>query len=88
MTSCILEAIATDQNFDEKAYLLANPDVADAIKKGTAKSGRSHFDAFGKNENRRMRFSSPSILLEAKRRKLERIKPLLRSDMQCIVCFR
>jgi SAM-dependent methyltransferase len=83
MTSYILAANATDQNFNEKAYLLANPDVADAVKKGAFKSGRSHYDAFGKNENRRI-WLSPSIILEAKRRKLERIKPLLRSDMQYI----
>jgi len=83
MTSFILEEIATDHNFDEEAYLLANPDVGDAVKKGVCKSGRSHFDAFGKNENRKIRLS-PSIISEAKRRKLERIKPLLRIDMQCI----
>lgn len=82
MTSYILEATVTDQNFDEKAYLLANPDVADAVKKGIVKSGRSHYDAFGKHENRVIRFSPSSIISEAKRRKLERIKPLLRKEMQ------
>ena len=34
MASYILEVTTTDQNFDENAYLLANPDVADAVKKG------------------------------------------------------
>lgn len=77
------EEIATDQNFDEKAYLIANPDVADAVRNGTLKSGRSHFDIFGKNENRKIRLSS-STISEAKRRKLEKIKPLLRTDMRCL----
>jgi len=83
MASYILEVTTTDQNFDENAYLLANPDVADAVKKRTLKSGRSHYDVFGKNENRRIRLS-PSIITEAKRKKLEKIKPLLRSDMPYI----
>jgi len=83
MTSYTFEEIATDQNFDEKAYLLANSDVADAVRNATLKSGRRHFETFGKNENRKIRFPS-SIISEAKKRKLEKIKPLLRADMQCI----
>jgi len=82
MASYILEPITTDENFDEEAYLRANPDVVDAIKKGTLESGRIHYDVFGKNEKRKM--YSSSIISGAKRRKLERIKPLLRSDMQYI----
>jgi SAM-dependent methyltransferase len=83
MTSYKLEEIATGQNFDEKAYLLANPDVAEAVKKGLIESGRTHFQSFGKNENRKMRFAA-SIISEAKRRKLAKIKPLLCKDMQYI----
>jgi len=83
MASYILEAVATDQNFDEKAYLLANPDVASAVRKRKFSSGRSHFDTFGKHENRQLRFS-PSIISKAKKNKLERIKPLLRHDMQFV----
>ncbi len=44
-----------DGNFDEEEYLLANPDVADAVKRGVLKSGRSHYDTYGKNENRKLR---------------------------------
>lgn len=83
MNSYIFEELATDQNFDEKAYLQANRDVADAVRKGTLKSGRSHFEAFGKNEKRKIRFLSP-FFSDAKRRKLERIKPILCADMQCV----
>ena len=82
MISYTLEEIATLQNFDEKAYLLSNPDVAEAIIKGTIKSARRHFEIFGKNEQRTLRLSS--IISEAKRKKLERIKPLLKAHMPCI----
>ena len=39
---------ATDENFDEAAYLAANRDVADAVAAGVVASGRVHFDAFGR----------------------------------------
>ncbi|MGF1499976.1 MAG: class I SAM-dependent methyltransferase [Elainellaceae cyanobacterium] len=80
MTSYPLELIATDENFDEGAYLRANPDVANAVKSGQMKSGRSHFEFFGRKEGRKIRFS-PASIAEAQSRKLERIKPLLRDDM-------
>lgn len=81
MASYNLEEIATNQNFNEEAYLKANPDVADAVSKEIVKSGRDHFDFFGKNENRKLHFPA-SIILDAKKRKLEKIRPLLRTDMQ------
>jgi len=82
MSSYTLEEIATDENFDEKAYLLANPDVADAVKTGKIRSGRSHFEIFGKNEGRRILL--PSKISKVKMKKLERIKPILRADMPYI----
>lgn len=39
-------------DFDEQAYLTQNPDVAAAIKAGQFKTGREHYDAFGKSEGR------------------------------------
>ena len=87
MTAYTLEALATDENFDEEAYLLANPDVADAVRKNLMESGRQHFEAFGKKEGRRIARKTggwASVIAEAKQRKLERIKPLLRTDMPCI----
>ena len=83
MASYPLEILATDANFDEEAYLRANPDVADAVRKGFMRSGRSHFEAFGRNEGRRMRkpLGERSPIAEAKKRKLARIRPLLRDDM-------
>lgn len=81
MNCYILEELATDQNFDEKAYLRANPDVATAVNRGAMVSAHAHFDMFGKNENRRLQLSS-SIIFDAKRKKREKIKPILRTDMQ------
>ena len=82
MNSIALEELATDQNFEESAYLTANPDVAEAVRAGSQKSGRSHFEMFGRSENRRLQHS-PTLLSEAKASKLSRLAPLLRSDMSC-----
>jgi hypothetical protein len=43
---------ATEENFDEVAYLLANPDVAAAVAAGSFPSGRQHFDRHGHAEAR------------------------------------
>lgn len=47
--------IVTDGNFDEKAYLQSNPDVARAVKENRISSGKEHFTMFGRNEGRTMR---------------------------------
>lgn len=39
-------------NFNDEQYLLANPDVADAVKSGDFTSGWDHYQKFGQNENR------------------------------------
>lgn len=49
------DVLPTPENFDEAGYLAANPDVAAAVRDGRIKSGRLHFEAFGKNEGRRQR---------------------------------
>lgn len=72
-----LQALATDENFDERAYLLANADVAAAVHKGDCRSGRAHFDNFGRTEGRSLRLPVPS---EQRREKLLRLRPLLRED--------
>jgi len=84
MQSYPLEVLATDQNFDEEAYLSANPDVAGAVQRGELESARSHFDIFGQKEGRKLQLAS-SIIEEAKRRKLARIEPILRKDMPHIM---
>jgi hypothetical protein len=48
----LIEAALSNQPFDERAYLLANPDVAEAIKKGKCASGRAHYLGAGYFENR------------------------------------
>jgi len=45
--------------FDEDAYLAANPDVAAAVRRGDVVSGRRHFDDIGWSEGRALR---PSIV--------------------------
>lgn len=80
MNSYIMEEPATEKNFDEAAYLRANPDVSQAVRKGEEESGRSHFQAFGRHENRMLRYAH-SNFLEAKANKLRSIASLLRSDM-------
>ncbi len=39
--------------WNERAYLAVNPDVADAVKAGALLSGYQHFELYGKNEGRR-----------------------------------
>jgi len=65
---------ATDANFEEGAYLRANPDVARAVASGECPSGRTHFDAFGREERRNARLPvDPSL----KAAKLARVRPLI-----------
>src|SRR5262249_4973149 len=72
---------ATKENFVEAEYLLANPDVSRAIESGAIESGFKHFMAFGRNENRQLR--TPSIALtEMKARKLNRLRHLIRAELE------
>lgn len=41
-------------DFDEDGYLIANQDVAEAVREGQATSGKWHFEKFGGNEQRKM----------------------------------
>jgi len=43
---------ATLENFDERAYLYANPDVAESVRRGRIVSGRAHFSRYGRYEGR------------------------------------
>ncbi len=77
-----LDILATEAGFDEGGYLLANPDVAAAVRDGSLESGWQHFLLHGRDEQRLQRL--PSLILEAKLRKLSHIRPLLRSEMPCV----
>ena len=48
-------ALVTDNNFDEDDYLNSNPDVAQAVRDEQIKSGRVHFEMFGRSEGRKIR---------------------------------
>jgi len=74
-----LDVLVTPENFEEDCYLSSNPDVRAAVAQGSVESGRVHFDRIGFQEGRRMRASKS--IIEARRRKMERISPLLRHDM-------
>jgi SAM-dependent methyltransferase len=66
---------ATLENFDEARYLAANPDVRRAIELGQFATGRAHFDAFGRVQERRQQRASDIPALRA--RKLAAVRPLL-----------
>jgi len=74
-----LQSIATDANFDEACYLRANPDVAAAVRAHQFESGRQHFEAFGRQERRRLQLK---VEPGRKRSKLQQIRRLIRDDMQ------
>ncbi|MDR3389313.1 MAG: methyltransferase domain-containing protein [Rudaea sp.] len=80
-------SVSVAANFDDDAYLGANPDVAAAVQRGEFQSGRQHYEIFGRNERRPLRAVAASLpkvplsLDEAKARKLARLRPLLRGDM-------
>ena len=44
--------LGANENFDEQAYLRANPDVAAAVEKDAELSGRAHFEKHGDKERR------------------------------------
>ncbi len=85
MHTCLYEApqtlrpLATDANFDDASYLRANPDVAAAVSAHQFDSGRQHFEAFGRQEGRRLQLR---VEPERKRSKLQQIRRLFRDDMQ------
>ena len=40
-------------DFPEASYLEADPDVKEAVENGQFRDGKHHYDAYGKNENRK-----------------------------------
>jgi SAM-dependent methyltransferase len=81
MRSVKLAEIATRDNFDEAAYLRANPDVRAAVESAQFTSGRAHFDVLGHKEGRRQLFLGDRVL-EMRDRKMKRLSPFLRTDMK------
>jgi SAM-dependent methyltransferase len=77
-----LDIPATLENFDERGYLAANPDVAEAVRAGQQASGRIHFEMFGLAEGRRQLLASRIEALQ--REKIQRIEPLLKIEMSHI----
>jgi hypothetical protein len=73
----IQESAATE-NFDERGYLNANPDIAAAVHAGAWESGRAHFAAFGAKEGRPQ--ISLSRITQSQAEKIERIKSFLKLE--------
>jgi len=80
MPAITMDYAATPENFDEQAYLAANPDVAEAVARGELTSGKQHFDLWGKADNRRLR-TPPDRIAAVQTAKIERTTPLLRLDL-------
>jgi SAM-dependent methyltransferase len=76
--------VATKENFNEEAYLLANPDVKVAVESGACQSGLIHFNSFGVHEQRRLDNSRAIEFRKAKENKKKLIRPLLRDDLPCV----
>ena len=51
--------IVTPENYDEQAYIAANPDLAAGLRANGFRSGRDHFDAIGQAERRRTIVPAP-----------------------------
>src|SRR5215207_1173919 len=79
LMAVLLDVIATPENFDDAGYLAANPDIADAYRKGLVRSPRQHFEKFGQREGRRLRLANSIADLRAE--KIRKVEPLLRRDM-------
>ena len=84
MDKIVLDVPVTNENFDEASYLLANPDVALAVKNGERVSGWAHFQDCGHLEQRRMRMRMRTDLERAKKQKREKMMDILRIDMPFI----
>jgi len=93
MAAYEMELEARAETFDEEGYLLANPDVAAAVRAGQFASGRQHFDLYGCRDDPRRLMRMSTRISQAKQAKLERILPLMRRDVaalrqeHCIDCL-
>jgi hypothetical protein len=79
MQSLEMSHVVTAANYDEAAYLAANPDVAEALMAGNVSNGRQHFDLYGIHEGRRAR--ATAHLPPLRQTKLDRLLPVLRLDL-------
>jgi hypothetical protein len=83
MQPIVMEIELKEENFDEEAYLIANPDVKAAVDGGAFESGLAHFMQYGCKEKRKVR--SGASLADIRRKKLERLRNSLRRDMEFTV---
>lgn len=71
---------ATFDNYDEQAYISANPDIMKAIQSGAfERSAYKHFCKYGNKENRKQWLKCNLDELRAEKVKI--LEPYLRNDM-------
>lgn len=76
--------VATKENFNEERYLNQNLDVKEAVQKSEFVSGFAHFLKHGlkeKRSQRKLRSDYELPIIEIRKRKAERIKAILKSDI-------
>lgn len=76
---------ATFENFEEPAYLEANPDVAQAVDRGQLSSGTEHFMGIGHTEDRDLAFGNAVSTAKAKKLSRLRVAGLLRDADQIAI---
>jgi SAM-dependent methyltransferase len=64
-----------ERGFDEEGYLKTYPDVAAAVASGQLRSGRHHYELYGRHEGRKVSYSGSISAMRLK--KMARVTPLL-----------
>lgn len=80
MRTVPLRELATSENFNEAAYLAANPDVRASVADGQFASGKIHFETFGQSEKRSQ--LSSTNLKGVRARKLSRLAHLMDFELE------
>ena len=79
--SVVLYGPPTRESFDEESYLACNPDIALAVKVGTLKSGREHFEQCGHlGMHKVYHAASAPKLARLRAAKAQRIAAVMRPD--------
>ena len=72
--------------FDEKFYLDANPDVAEAVRSGTFGSGYEHYVQFGASEGRKP-VRPVEDLLSSSTTDMVFLELTSRCNLRCVYCM-
>jgi SAM-dependent methyltransferase len=78
MSNIRLDAPVDEAEFDERAYLDSNPDVAAAVLAGRLRSGWHHYHRYGRSEGRIARTRALDAMHASK---MKRVEPLLKLEL-------